>query len=217
MTARGRRLGFAVAAMVAALAVIVAAFPLIMEDGSRGISGPSIVPRPVIIGILLALPAGVAAMAALRGSRPMFVAAGVLCLLQSLVGVFSGVTLGFVVPGIVLIALGLEQAQTGPAGTIGWRPVIAAALVIGLTIAAWVVPVATGETVCWVASTGPDGGLIYRIIPNSDTLTVGINEVASGCAGGTFTLQGLMLGGVLAIGALALAALGAGARRHAYP
>ena len=65
-----------------------------------------------VIGLLLAMPAGLALIAALRGSRPMFVAAGVLCVLQSIVGAFSGVTLGFLIPGILLIALGLERPST---------------------------------------------------------------------------------------------------------
>jgi hypothetical protein len=213
---RRRRLGLVVAGMVAALAVVVASLPLIQEVGPRGFAGPSIVPRPLVIAILLGLPAGVAVIAALRGSRPMLIAAGVLCLLQSIVS-FGGVTLGFVIPGIVLIALGLEQDRgPSPSGAHArsGRAALAAVLVVGLAIAAWVVPLASGETVCWIARTGPDGNLLYTIIPNSDTLTVGVNDVASGCDGGTFTLQGLMIGGVLAIGALALAALGAGGTRH---
>ena len=88
----------------------------------------------------------------------------------------------------------------------------AGALVLALGIGAWIVPFTLSETMCWTATPGPDGALVYQIVPNTDTSTVGVTGVgaAAGCDGGAFTLQGLMLGGVLAIGALAVAALGAG-------
>jgi len=41
-------------------------------------------------------------------------------------------------------------------------------------------------------------------------LTVEPDELASGCGGGTFTLQGLMLAGVLWIGAVGVASLAGG-------
>jgi hypothetical protein len=212
-----RRLGYLVAAAVAALAVVVAAFPLIQEAGSGDLSGPDIVPRPIVIGLLLAMPGALALIAALRGSRPIFIAAGVLCLLQSIVGAFSGVTLGFIIPGILLVAVGLERASSDSLRPTRRREWLAAAFVVGLGIAAWVVPLALSETVCWIARAGPDGNPVYTVIPNTDTLTVGLGDIASGCDGGTFTIQGLMLAGVLMIGALAMAGLGSSSTDTARP
>ncbi len=210
MNANRRRLGFVLAAMIGGLAIAIAALPLFQAAGWSGsLGGPAIVPRPVVIATLLGLPAGVAAIAALRESRPMFIAAGVVCLLQSVVA-FSGVTLGFVIPGILLVAVGLEhspKATAGPAS--GRRASAAGVLVVGLAIAAWIVPFATGETVCWIARAGSDGNPVYTRIAESNTLTVGVDDLASGCDSGAFTLEGLMVGGVLAIGALAVAALAA--------
>jgi hypothetical protein len=201
---RRRRLGFVLAGTIAALAALIAALPLIQEGyGSGELSGPEIVPRPVVIALLLALPAALAAMAAVRGSRPIFVAAGVLCLLQSFVA-FSGITFGFLIPAILLIVIGV---QGGSATRTPRRTLLAGVLVIGLGIAAWIAPFATGETVCWIARPGPDGNPVYTIIPNTDTLTSGPDDLGSGCGGGTFTLQGLMLGGVLWIGSIAVAGL----------
>jgi hypothetical protein len=217
MNPKRRRLGYVVAAAIAAFAVVVAAFPLIQQAGSGDLNGPDIVPRPMVIGLLLAMPAVLAAIAAFRGSRPIFVAAGVLCLLQSIVGAFSGVTLGFVIPGILLIALGLERALSDSLQPTRRREWFAAAFVVGLGIAAWIVPLALTETVCWIAKRGPDGNPVYTIIPNTDTLTVGSGDIASGCDGGTFTLQGLMLAGVLAIGALAMAGLSGGSNHDTRP
>jgi hypothetical protein len=208
MKPQRRRLGFVLAATIAALAAVIAALPLIQEGyGSGQLPGPAIVPRPVVIALLLALPAALAAVAAARGSRPVFIAAGVLCLLQSFVS-FGGATLGFLIPALLLILLGVEGGAS--AARPRRREWLAGPLVVALGIAAWIAPFATGETVCWVARAGPDGKPVYAIIPNSDTFTAGPGDLASGCDGGSFTLQGLMLGGVLWIGALAVAGLGAG-------
>ncbi len=217
MLRKRRRLGYVVAAAIATLAVGVAALPLLQEGGSGELDGPAIVPRPIVIGLLLALPAALAAIGAFRGSRSIFIAAGVLCLLQSLVGAFSGVTLGFLIPGILLISIGLDQASNDAPRRTRRREWLAALVVVGLGIAAWVAPLALSETVCWIARLGPDGDPVYMIIPNPDTLTVGLGDIASGCDGGTFTLQGLMLAGVLAIGALAMAGLSGGLSHDARP
>jgi hypothetical protein len=200
MNPKRRRLGYVLAITIAVLAVTVASLPL-LQQGDDGPTGPAIVPRPLVIALLLALPAGVAAIAAFRGSRPLFIAAGVLCLLQSVLA-FSGVTLGFVIPGITLVALGLERAGSNPG-----RAWIAAAFAVGLGIAAWVAPFATSETVCWIASAGPDGTLTYRRVPESDTVTLGPDEVAGGCDGGGFTVEGLLLAGAFGVGSLAMAGL----------
>ena len=63
---------------------------------------------------------------------------------------------------------------------------------------------------------GPDGNLVYTIIPDTGSVTLGLDDLASGCDGGSFTLQGLMLAGVLAIGALAVAGLCGGWSRGAH-
>jgi hypothetical protein len=215
MPAKRRRLAYVLAAAVAALAIVVAAFPLIQEGGSGPPDGPAIVPRPIVIGLLLALPAALAAIAAFRGSRPILIAAGVLCLLQSLVGAFSGVTLGFLVPGILLLSIGLVEGSNEPPQRTQGREWLAAVLVVGLGIAAWVAPFALSETVCWIARSGPDGNLVYTIIQDTGSVTLGLDDLASGCDGGSFTLQGLMLAGVLAIGALAMAGLSRGSSRGA--
>jgi len=213
--ARRRRLGFVLAATIAMLAIAVAAFPLIQgANGPGTLDGPAIVPRPIVIAFLLGLPAGLAAIAALRDSRAMFVAAGVLCVLQSIVA-FSGVTLAFVLPGIVLVGLGLERSSIEPANPVRRREWLAGAFVAALGVAAWVVPFASGETLCWVAKAGPNGNPVYTLIPDTGTISLDLDDIAGGCDGGVFTLQGLMVGGVLAIGSLAMAGLSPDRRRPA--
>lgn len=199
-----RRMGLLVSTAILALAVVIAALPYL--HGPAGLTGGdalSIVPRPVVIAVLLAMPAAIGLIASLRDARPLFIAAGVLCLLQSFVA-FSLVTLGFLVPALVLLSLG--GAARGSAG----RPTqtrgrVGAALVIGLGIAAWIVPVARAETVCWLARTGPQGSTVYERVPLTDTIALGPGVIAGGCDGGAFTPEGVTIGAILAIGAIALA------------
>jgi len=208
MNPRRRRLGFVLAVAIAGLAVAIAALPLLQSDRPGELTGPSIVPRPIFIALLLSLPAGVAAIAALRGSRPMFVAAGVLCLFESFIA-FSGVTLGLLLPGFLLIAVGVTGSSADSQRPVPRRAWLAGMLVVGLGIAAWIAPFATTQEVCWIARIGPDGEPVYTTIPNTGTLTVGLDDLGSGCDGGAFTIEGLLLAGVLGIGALAFAAWGA--------
>jgi len=196
--------------MIAALACVVAALPMLQGDSGPGaLSRPTIVPRLFVVAILLSLPAGLAAIAAYHASRPLLIVAGVLCLLQSFVA-FSGVTLGFVIPAILLIALGLERRAIGPSRNARRRDWLAGVVVASLGIAAWIAPFATTETVCWLARPGPDGRPVYTRIPPSDTMSLGLGDLGGGCDGGSFTIEGLMVGGVLEIGAVAMAGLAAG-------
>jgi hypothetical protein len=208
-----RRRGLLLATSIAVLAVAIAALPLIQGAGGPGdLGGPAIVPRPLVIAVLLGVPAGVAAIAALRASRPLFIAAGMLCLLQSVVA-FSGATLIFVIPGILLLGLGLGRTPMPSSRPTLRREWLAGVFVLGLGIAAWIVPFATSETVCWIARAGPDGSPVYTRIPDTGMLTLGPGDMGSGCDGGAFTLDGLVVGGILGIGALAMAGLAAGQRR----
>lgn len=202
------------AAAIAVLAGVIAVVSAIQTGGADDFGPPPVVPRPIVIAIVLGLPAGIAAIAALRGSRAMLIAAGALCLLQSVVA-FSGVTLGFVIPGIVLISLGLQRAPAEPPSLTRRREWLAGVFVVCVGIAAWVVPFATSETVCWTARAGPDGSPVYTRIPETNTFSGGPGDLGSGCDGGTWTLEGLLAGSVLAIGALAMSGFATSRRRDA--
>jgi hypothetical protein len=156
------------------------------------------------------LPAGLAATAAVRGSRATLVAAGVLCTLQSAVGAFSGITLVFLVPGLFLIGLGLEEAPEPWSTRTRIGAWIGGLLVVGLAVGAWVAPFATSEPVCWIARSGPDGSPVYTFIPDTGSVSLSPHDIGGGCDSAAFTLQGLMLGGVLGIGSLAMAWLAPG-------
>jgi len=89
--------------------------------------------------------------------------------------------------------------------------------VIGLIASAWLVVIGTGETVCWVANLGADGTPLYRLIPATDSISVGASELGGGCDSGVPTAAGLLTGAVLTIGALALAWLASAAEASAAP
>jgi hypothetical protein len=206
-----RRLGLAVAGIIAGLALWVAAISagLVGDLVGDDLGPPELVPRPVLLGALLMVPAVIAAIGALRRSRPILIAAGVLCLAQSFVS-FAGVSLPFLVPAFVLLALG----ASGGSGESPRRAVVAGVLVIALGFAAWVAPFATTGTSCWVARAGADGTLIYAPMPvpdgadsGSGSFQLGATEVASGCDGGTMTIEGATLAAIFGIGAVAVAAL----------
>jgi hypothetical protein len=210
-----RRLGLAAAGIIAGYALFIAALStgLVRDLGSDGFGPPETVPRPILLGALLLLPSAVAAIGAVRRSPPILIAAGVLCLAQSFVS-FGGVSIPFLVPAFLLLALGATAGSEG----VPRRAMVGGVLVIGLGFAAWVAPFAMTETSCWVARAGADGTTIYAPIPvpaGADfgsggghvELGVELDEIGSGCDGGTLTLRGAALAAVFGIGAVAVAAL----------
>ena len=194
-----RRLGLAAAAIIAGYALVVATISA--NATAEELRPPETVPAPVRLALLFLLPAVLAAIGAMRRSRPILVAAGVLCLAQSFVA-FSGVTIPFVVPAIVLIALGARN--DGEAAT--RRENAGGVVVVLLGFAMWVTPFTMTETTCWVAETGIDGIVVTRQVPEAETQTLGPIEVGAGCDGGTVTARGVALAAVLWIGAVAVAA-----------
>jgi len=190
---------------MAVLAVILAALPLAGEpEGSTELAAPTLVPRPFVTAILLAVPAAIASIAVLRRSPLMLVVGGLLAFLQSFIA-FSGVTLGFLIPALLLIVLGVREGDAANAARPSLRQRLTGVLVIGLIASAWLVVIGTGETVCWVAHLGADGTPLFRLIPVTDSISVGASELGGGCDSGVPTAAGLLTGAVLTIGALALA------------
>jgi hypothetical protein len=196
-----RRMGLVAAALIAGYGLFVAWLPLLMYHEPRP---PWATDRPVALFFLFSVPAWIAAIGAIRNRRLLLGAAGVICLAQSYVA-FSLVTIGFVVPAIVLLA--------GAAGD-RWpdtarepRAALAASVIaIALTMAAWVATLGLTEEVCWTSTASPDGSLTYERVPVSDVMTVLPGQAASGCDSGTLTVEGMGAGAVLAIGAVAIAA-----------
>lgn len=212
-TIRLRRIGLAPAWIIIGYGLFVALVPLIQQD--RGPTPPWQIYRPIALFGLFAVPAVVAGIGAIRGVRPLLIAAGAICLMQAYIA-FSGVTIGFVVPAILLLVLGAGETWSE-----GARPsrdaLFAGVAVIVLTIGAWVSLFALTEEICWMASPAPDGTLVYEQVPATDVMTLGPGQTAGGCDGGALTVQGMSVSAVLAIGAIAFAAAARPAGRQLEP
>ena len=198
-SASTRRLGWFAAALIVAFGLFVAVLPLLLYHEPRS---PWWFYRPVALFVLFSVPAAIAAVGTIARRRSLLIAAGVVCLLQASIS-FSGVTFGFLVPAVLLLALGI--GDRGPATPPEPRRAYAvSAAVVALTVAAWVAALGLTEDVCWTSTANPDGSLTYERVPVSDVMTVLPGQSASGCDGGTLTVEGMGVGAVLVIGAIAL-------------
>lgn len=207
-----RRMGRFAVVLIIALALFVAVLPLLIYREPRA---PWWMDRPVALVVLFTVPAWVGAIGTIRRRPSLLVTAGVICLAQACVS-FSLVTIGFVVPAILLIVVGAGP-RSGGATREPRRAYAASAAVIVLTVAAWVATLGMTEEVCWTSTANPDGSLTYERVAVTDIMTVRPGAAASGCDGGTLTAEGMGVGAVLAIGAVAMAAGSTWSRRAAVP
>lgn len=211
---RPRRLAFLAAAIILGYGLIVAVLPLVLYNDPRP---PWWIDRPIALFSLFAVPAVVAAVGALRGIRPLLAAAGVLCFLQAYIA-FSGVTIGFVVPGAVLLwAAGAGSTVEAPRRRISF---FAGIMVVALTVAAWVSLFSQTEPRCWTGEQAADGTINMVEVPATDSTLHGPAEVPSGgggCSSAEFTVQGMGLSAALAIGAIAVAAAATSGGRKPMP
>ncbi len=210
-----RRLALGAAAIIAGYAFVIGVISAraSSSQGALEFAPPQVVSRPMILVGLCMVPAVIAAIGAFRRSHLLLIAAGTLAIFPQSVIAFSGITLPFLVPAFLLLALGAEGRDTRLSG----RALLGGLLVIVLGVAAWVAPFALTETACWVARQASDGTVVYSPIPVSDTLTVSSGEIASGCDGGTLTMQGLALGAVFGIGSVSMAVLVSGVPPRRLP
>ena len=199
--ANTRRMGLFAGALIVAYSLFVAVLPMLLYHEPRS---PWWFFRPVALFVLFSIPAAIAAVGTIGRRRSLLIAAGVVCLVQSYVA-FSLVTVGFLVPAILLLVLG--AGERWPGTTPEPRTAFAVpVVVIALTVGAWVATLGLTEEVCWTSTTNPDGSLAYERVPVTDVMTVLPGQSASGCDGGTLTVEGMGVGAVLAIGAVAIAA-----------
>jgi hypothetical protein len=257
----GRRV---VSAIASGSIVVLAAVILVLADSSSGPQPPG-AGRAFATAALLGAPGAIGLVGAWTGRRTILAAAGILCLLQSVIS-FSGVTLVYLLPAIVLVrsatggrppserqpirpsrlvlaailaipivivvvrlgflgilglglaaafAAGRGRGQGLPAPSVG--DVARGAAVVLLVVGGWAASFALAETACWIGHAGPDGAIVWESIPQTDTLTLGPNDVAATCAGGTLTTEGTWLTAGLLVAALAVAALPNSGRRVSDP
>lgn len=117
MTPRG--LALAAAGITGGCALALAA---IAAGASGAFSPPEEVPRPLVLALLFATPAAIGAIGAVSGRRVLLLAAGTLCLFQSVLA-FSGVTLIFLVPSVVFFYAALKPSEATAATRAPTAPV----------------------------------------------------------------------------------------------
>lgn len=125
---RARRLVVVAAFIIVAYAAFVATIPLtVYREDPRP---PSWILRSAGLFILLSLPAALALVGAARSAAPVTVVAAVICLFQSFVA-FSGVTLGYLVPAILLFAVAAYVPKAGEEMVPGGPSLVALVLAVG--------------------------------------------------------------------------------------
>jgi hypothetical protein len=208
---RPHRIVLLTAGVILIYGLFVGLVPLAIYHDPRP---PWWIQRPVALLGLFSVPAVVAAIGAVRGVRPFVAAAGVLCLLQSYIA-FSGVTIGFVVPGLLLLVV--AGVDSWPNATSASRAmVLAAVVVIALAVGAWISLFALTEPRCWEGAVAPDGSITIFEVPATQQQLYGPAPVpagGSGCSSAELTVQGMGVSAVLAIGAIAMAAVATSVRR----
>jgi hypothetical protein len=97
---------------------------------------PAEVPWPIVFGAILVMPALIGGLGAVSGRTSLLVAAGILCLVLSVLS-FSGVTLVLLVPGVLFLrAAGAKsggvRSRAEPARALGWLALAALAVLFAL-------------------------------------------------------------------------------------
>ncbi len=212
---RRQRMALLGSAVMLVYGLFVALLPFALHEDPRP---PWWIYRPIALFGLFGVPAVVASIGAVRGSRPLLVAAGVLCLLQAYIA-FGGVTIGFIVPAILLLVLGGSDSWPD-AARVSRATLLASVAVIVLTVGAWVSLFALTEPRCYVISRTAGGALVTTEVPATDRTMHGpiqIQGEGSGCSSAELTVEGMGMSAVLAIGAIAFAAAAPTARRKTDP
>ena len=197
---RSVRLAAWVGLIVVGLSIAVGV--LIQAQAARDLGPPEDVPRAVAIPALYATMGLLAIIGAIERRPAIVAAAGLLCFVGSILSI---ATLEFVVPGIVLIALG-SGVRGRPRGRM--REAVIAGATIGLVIGAAVVLLATTEGRCWTA-TGSPADPSYTVITcgGETVIPSGGSTFASGSDSADLTLRGGAGEAVLLVAALGLAML----------
>lgn len=199
---RRERMALVAAAIIVAYAAIVAVLPLTLRHSDP--MPPWWFYRPMVLFGLLAVPGLIAAIGVVRHVRRVVVAAGVQCLLQSLI---SAVAFPFLVPAAVLLVVGSTAGgdhrlaiRTALLGGIG---------IVALGLAAWVSLFALTKPRCWEGTRAADGTLTIIEVPATDSELHGPALVPSGgagCSSAEITIQGIGVSTAAALAAIGLAA-----------
>jgi hypothetical protein len=160
--------------------------------------------------LLYAAPAGVAFLGMLGRRKSLLVGAAIADIAGAPLS-WSGFTLLFLVPAILFVGeTGRIPPPDGAALGSRLRGMLLATIVAGLLVGAGVALLTLTEPLCWIETQGA-AGTVVTIVPTIDNVRLYAGQ-SGGCTSAAITVAGAGVAAILAIGAIALAALGAGSR-----
>ncbi len=152
---------------------------------ATSISGDA-VPRPLILAALFATP-GLIALLATRGGRPALLAAGGVALIPGIFLSFTGVTLPFLIPALLMLIGAARMRDSSGKWRISPGDLLIGALVVMLVVGGgWASLIGLTEPGCVATADGEH------------------------CSSAFVSLRGLLLGSACIAGALTLAAWSSG-------
>ena len=178
---------------------------------------PGIIPRGAVLFGVFSLP-GLVGLLGTRARRPaLLVAAGVTSTVGSFIA-FSGVTLIFLVPALLMLAGAISIAATGRERSTAleaFGQLVAAVAIVALIVGAGASAILVTDEGCWNVYGTPAGVRIERFPYTRGEMTIPQGARSSGCSSGLLSLRGVGGGVVLGGAAVLLAALAA--RRRPPP
>ena len=182
--------------------LVIASVPLLIALGPvSSLEPPETIPRWLVLGILIALPAVVGWIGLRRADAALLVAAGFACLPLMFMSI---ATFPLLIPAVLFIASATQARQRPRPAT-----ALAGVLIVGLVVASLTALLTTTETRCWLAFETAGGGYVYRDATADEAEGPiggpGGGPIAAGCAGGALTLDGIALAALLGVGSVALA------------
>jgi hypothetical protein len=190
--------------------LVVALVPLLVAISRPDPLGPpDLVPRWLVLGLAIAVPALIGAIGTRQRDPALLIAAACLCLPF---GILSFATIPILIPAVLLVVA--AASVDGSRGRLGWLRAIA---IVALGVGALTGLLGTTETRCWLAFDSPSG-MSYRVATEAEAggpIGGPGGPVAAGCDGGALTMLGATLWASLTLVGLVLAV--ASPRRHRAP
>lgn len=170
---------------------------------------PGFLPRGVVLFLVFAAPGLVGWLGAVRRRPALLAAAGLTSFVGAFVA-FSGVSLIFLVPALLLIVGAVRiQVTAPPTGRFAilpalWRVAAACAIVV-LLVGAGASALLLTDNACWVQYQAGIEPRIQAVPYTTGEMTVPTNATSMSCSSGVISARGVGLGGLLWAGALVVA------------
>jgi len=193
------RLGALTQVVFAGLLAVVASF------GAE----PGFVPRGVVLFVIFAIPGLVGWLGVERRRPGLLVAAGVTSFVGAFIA-FSGVTLIFLIPALLLLAGAVRvQLTDPPTGRVAILPALGRAVsafaIVVMLVGAGASALLLTDNACWVVYEAGTAPRIEAVPYTTGEMAVPSNATSMSCSTGVISVRGVGLGGLLWAGALVLA------------